>query len=211
MPIGWIVLPAQLDGYTHLVVAFAVSYTWSPTGNNCNSDCDIATPPLCLGQTQSQIADWQALGKKVILSFGGAGMGGSWSGDTNNCWDHCFEREDAVSNQLVSIVEDQGYDGVDLDYEYCYDTATTGRHGRDCNGSGTGLYSDAKAKHFLEEMTVQLRSKLDALTVSSEKKYDLVHVPMDSDMYRSGLLDSPYFEIIKRQSANINYVMPQVS
>ena len=60
-------------------------------------------------------------------------------------------------------------------------------------------------------MTVQLRAKLDTLTETSEKKYDLVHVPMDSDMYRSGLSDSPYFEIIKRQSANINYVMSQVS
>ena len=137
---------AQLDGYTHLVVAFAVSYTWSSSGNICDQTCNIATPPLCLGHTQSQIADWQALGKKVILSFGGAGMGGSWSGDTNNCWDHCFGRENAVSNQLVSIVSSEGYDGVDLDYEYCYDTATSGRHGRDCNGSV--LYSDANAQHF---------------------------------------------------------------
>ena len=67
------------------------------------------------------MAEWQALGKKVIMSFGGAGMGGSWNGDTNNCWDYCFDKEDTVSTQLVAIVGTEGYDGVDLDYEYCYD------------------------------------------------------------------------------------------
>jgi hypothetical protein len=29
---------------------------------------------------QALVDTWRAAGKKVILSFGGAGMGGSWSG-----------------------------------------------------------------------------------------------------------------------------------
>ena len=31
-----------------------------------------------------QVDSWRLAGKKVLLSFGGAGMGGSWSGDSNN-------------------------------------------------------------------------------------------------------------------------------
>ena len=130
----------QLDGYTHIVVAFAVSYTYNAAKNNCNAQCDIGTSvPLCTTQTGTQIADWQAMGIKVILSFGGAGMGGSWLGDPNNCWDNCFGREDTVSDALVALVESEGYDGIDLDYEYCYDVSG-GRHSGGCTQT-TSLYS----------------------------------------------------------------------
>merc|ERR1711966_379021 len=66
---------------------------------------------------------WRAKGKKVIISFGGAGMGGSWSGDSNNCWDYCFGKEEQLSTDLTSIIADQNFDGIDIDYEYCYDVA----------------------------------------------------------------------------------------
>ena len=73
---------AQTDAYSHLVVAFAVSYTWSPSKNNCDVQCNIAdTVPICNNQNNQALVDsWRAAGKKVILSFGGAGMGGSWYG-----------------------------------------------------------------------------------------------------------------------------------
>ena len=45
-------------------------------------------------------------------------MGGSWAGDVNDCWEYCFGREDSVINQLTTIVKNQNFDGVDLDYEY---------------------------------------------------------------------------------------------
>ena len=47
-------------------------------------------------------------------------MGGSWDGN-NDCWEYCFGRETQVINQLTTIVNDMGLDGVDLDYEYFYE------------------------------------------------------------------------------------------
>ena len=196
--------PQQLDGYTHIIIAFAVSYSYSASKNLCSANCNISTPtvPICAGQTGNEVSQWKAAGKKVILSFGGAGMGGSWNGDVNDCWDYCFEKEEQLSTDIVNIVSNQGFDGVDLDYEYCYDTENN-RHGRNCNNSSTGKYSDAKAKYFLEEMTILLRQKLD--TIGSDM--ELTHAPMDSDL----VTDSPYFQILARQNGIINFLMPQVS
>jgi hypothetical protein len=65
-----------------MVVAFAVSYVWSQAKNVCDEQCRVAsTVPICNNQNDQALVDgWRATGKKVILSFGGAGMGGSWSG-----------------------------------------------------------------------------------------------------------------------------------
>jgi chitinase len=73
---------SQVDAYSHVVIAFAVSYTWAADKNNCDTQCNIAsTLPICNNMNNQALVDtWQAAGKKVILSFGGAGMGGSWSG-----------------------------------------------------------------------------------------------------------------------------------
>jgi hypothetical protein len=107
----------QMDQYTHIVIAFAVSYTWSPGKNQCSTTCEIDTPPLCNNSARPDlIQKWKDAGKKIILSFGGAGMGGSWSGDNNNCWDYCFGRETQVVNRLTTIVNEMGLDGVDIDY-----------------------------------------------------------------------------------------------
>jgi hypothetical protein len=50
------------------------------------------------------ITNLHQAGKKVILSFGGAGMGGSWPGDVNDCWDYCYGREGQVVARVVEIV-----------------------------------------------------------------------------------------------------------
>ena len=59
-----------------------MTYTYNATKNNCDAQCNIAsTLPICNNMNNQALVDtWQAAGKKVILSFGGAGMGGSWSG-----------------------------------------------------------------------------------------------------------------------------------
>lgn len=44
-------------------------------------------------------------------------MGGSWAGDVNDCWLHCFGRETQVVDRLVQIVTQLNLDGVDIDYE----------------------------------------------------------------------------------------------
>lgn len=65
----------ETDPYTHIVIAFAVTYTWNPTKNQCSSTCNIGSPvPICNNQNNQALVDaWKAAGKKVILSFGGAG------------------------------------------------------------------------------------------------------------------------------------------
>ncbi|KAK1744125.1 glycosyl hydrolase family 18 protein [Skeletonema marinoi] len=192
---------AQVAPYTHIVIAFAVSYSWAAGKNNCDAQCNIAAPLICNNAPNAALVQqWQAAGKKVILSFGGAGMGGSWSGDVNNCWDYCFGKEEQVASQLVQIVKDNNYDGVDIDYEYCYDVAG-GAHGG-C-GQVTSDYTDEKAQNFLSGLTSQLRQKLDE--ASTTKTYELTHVPMDSDLVPT----SKYYQLLKAQHWNIDFVMPQ--
>merc|ERR1712194_68369 len=202
---------AQVDAYSHMVIAFAVSYTWSPGQNICDNQCNLAsTVPICGNQNRQDLVDsWRAKGKKVILSFGGAGMGGSWSGDTNNCWDYCFGKEDQLSTDLTSIIATQNFDGIDIDYEYCYDVA--GKQSGNCP-QRTSLYSDEKAQTFLDTLTSNLRVKLDALQVSNEYnrgRYEITHAPMDSDLVPSNGFASQYFRILKDRRADLDFLMPQ--
>ncbi|KAL7534234.1 hypothetical protein ACHAXR_005751 [Thalassiosira sp. AJA248-18] len=187
---------AQTDAYTHIIVAFAVTYTYDPLKNKCDEQCNIITESedgltVCdYSVAQELVNSWRDAGKKVILSFGGAGMGGSWSGDRNNCWDYCFGKEDEVATALVSIVQRQNFDGIDIDYEYCYDAM-----------SGRKWTEDAKAQNFLSTITTLLREKLDVLGTG----YELTHAPMDPDLVQ----DSPYYQILKEQSSNLDFIMPQ--
>jgi hypothetical protein len=65
----------QVSMYTHIKISFAVTYTWYAWGNDCDKECKIATPPVCNNQPNAAlIKTWQSMGKKVSLSFGGAGM-----------------------------------------------------------------------------------------------------------------------------------------
>jgi len=171
---------AQIAQYTHIVVAFAVSYIYSPSKNVCDAQCRIGTPvPVCNnGVNQALVDGWRASGKKVILSFGGAGMGGSWAGDVNDCWDYCFGKEDSVVDQLDTIVRNQHFDGVDLDYEYFYNTP--------------------EAQYFIETVTVGLRQRLPVGSI-------VTHAPMDSDMRE----DTAYYNIIKNVASSLDFLMPQ--
>jgi hypothetical protein len=68
--------PKQYDQYTHIVISFAVSYTWGEVKNQCSTSCTIgASVPICENRENQDLMDvWHAAGKKIILSFGGAGM-----------------------------------------------------------------------------------------------------------------------------------------
>ena len=164
--------------------------------------------PVCNNANNQALVDkWRSMGKKVILSFGGAGMGGSWSGDNNNCWDHCFGKEDQISDSLVNIVDNQNFDGIDIDYEYCYDV--DGLQSGRC-AQRSSLYSDEKAQTFLDSLTSSLRVKLDALQVSNEYnrgRYEITHAPMDIDISRP---DSKYYQILKNRRDDLDFLMPQM-
>jgi hypothetical protein len=170
---------AEVAKYTHIVIAFAVSYTWNPNKNVCSLTCDIAEPPICDNSPNpGLVSTWQAAGKKVILSFGGAGMGGSWAGDVNDCWEYCYGRETKVVNRLVQIVENLGLDGVDLDFEY---------------------HVTPKAVQFLNTVTTGLRN---ALPVGAE----ITHAPMDSDVIPGKPYFDSVLTVIGQQ---LDYLMPQ--
>ena len=165
---NWQTCPSaeQLSQYTHIVIAFAVTYTWDPTKNICSATCEIADPPICNNAPNPALV--QAMhdaGKKVILSFGGAGMGGSWAGDVNDCWEDCFGRETQVVNRLTQIVQDNNYDGIDIDYEYFYED----------NQNGSGFTRGAEAINFLQTITTGLRTSLGPNAI-------ITHAPMDADL-----------------------------
>lgn len=223
---NWQACPTQKDvaAYSHIIIAFAVTYTWQWNKNACDKQCNIGSVlPVC-GNVNNQmiINQWRAAGKKVILSFGGAGMGGSWSGDTNNCWDYCFGKEEQIANRLTSIVKNQMLDGVDIDYEYCYDIdGTTYRPGYNtqlCNQRDKAIYTDAKAQNFLNTLTSKLRVKLDALQASNgydRGRYIVTHAPMDSDLTMTANDEngqnttSKYFQILKARREDLDFLMPQ--
>ena len=180
---------AQLAQYTHIVIAFAVSYTWNPTKNVCSQTCEIATPPICNNAgNPTLISDMHAAGKKVILSFGGAGMGGSWAGDVNDCWEYCFGRESQVVDRLVDIVNELNLDGVDIDYEYFYED----------NQNGSGFSKGSQAVNFLTQVTSGLRTKLPVGSI-------VTHAPMDSDLVQG----SAYYDLLRGLSSSLDFLMPQ--
>lgn len=59
-------------------------------------------------------------------------------------------------NQLTSLVETYDYDGIDIDYEYFYETSA--------------------AQNFLTQVTVGLRNALPSKIIT--------HAPMDTDLLR---------------------------
>jgi len=170
---------AQVAQYTHIVIAFAVSYTWSPAKNNCSPTCAITEPPICNNAPNpALVSQWKAAGKKVILSFGGAGMGGSWAGDNNDCWENCYGRETQVTDRLVEIVTNMNLDGVDIDFEYHVTPA---------------------AVTFLNEVTTGLKNNLPSGS-------EITHAPMDSDVIPG---QPYYDDVLMVTGHKLDFLMPQ--
>merc|ERR1719442_397547 len=85
-------------------------------------------------------------------------MGGSWSSSPDDCWEYCYTRGAAgVASQVARIVEDQGFDGVDIDFEY--------------------HVTRNKAVPFLSQLTTDLQELMPAHKTVS-------HAPMDRDIDR---------------------------
>ncbi|CAK0827340.1 unnamed protein product, partial [Prorocentrum cordatum] len=155
---NWLPCPSldKIRGYDKVIVSFAVSYTWNPTKNQCDQSCTIGVPATCDNQAKPDLIEtWRQAGTKVLLSFGGAGMGGSWAGDVNDCWEYCFGRVDSVVSRLVEIIDSQGFDGVDM-WLPAYDHTDT-------------------SSQFLKDLTTGLRAALPPGKIIS-------HAPMDGDI-----------------------------
>lgn len=178
--------PAQMAHWSHAVVAFAVTYTWTPNGNLCDPNCQIGPVAGCNGKSLAElVADLHAADVKVLLSFGGAGMGGLWEGtcgQMEKCWDACLGRTAELVDSLTTLVVDNDLDGVDVDYEYClHDPAHVG---------------------FVADLTTGLRAGLDALPGQPRL---VTHAPMDHELD----LGDPYFSIVADHADAIDFLMPQ--
>ena len=106
----------------------------------------------------------------------------------------------------MSIIDNQNFDGIDIDYEYCYDVA--GKQSGRC-AQRTANYSDTKAQTFLDTLTSKMRTKLDALQATNgyaRGRYEITHAPMDSDLTPSS---SEYFKILHNRRADLDFLMPQ--
>jgi len=144
---------AQLAQYTHVIYAFTVTYTWTPAENLCDSQCVLRTPDACGGESIQQfLARAHSHGVKVLLSLGGAGMGGLWDLSKNRCWDPCWDKPVDLAQQTVDQVLTYGFDGVDVDYEYLLETD--------------------QQRQFLVDLTLTLRQLLP-------EGAELSHAPMD--------------------------------
>eukprot|EP00928_Gymnodinium_smaydae_P012899 TRINITY_DN1470_c0_g6_i1.p1 TRINITY_DN1470_c0_g6~~TRINITY_DN1470_c0_g6_i1.p1 ORF type:complete len:561 (-),score=102.66 TRINITY_DN1470_c0_g6_i1:240-1922(-) len=179
---NWLTCPPmeEVMQYTHVIISFAVTYTWAPSKNNCDTSCNIKPVAVCENAPKPDLVQkWKDAGVKVLLSFGGAGMGGSWAGDVNNCWDYCFSRASQVSSQLMETVEAHGFDGVDIDYEY--------------------FFTDPASTKFLKDLNRDLGAKLHA------KGMTLSHAPMDGDIDKG----KPYFDVLRETASFVDYLLPQ--
>ncbi|HRI08666.1 MAG TPA: glycosyl hydrolase family 18 protein, partial [Nannocystaceae bacterium] len=178
--------PAQMAQWSHVVIAFAVTYTWTPNGVVCDESCTLTEVPGCNGKSLAELtADLHAAGVRVLLSFGGASMGGVWEGtcgQMTKCWDHCLDKTQHLVDQLGDLVADNDLDGVDIDYEYCL--------------------HDAAHNGFVGDLTAGLRVALDALPGAPKL---LTHAPMDSQLHTG----DPYFEIVADHASDLDFLMPQ--
>jgi hypothetical protein len=106
---NWTACPTaeQLAQYSEVVIAFAVSYQWTPDGVICDESCTISPVDGCTGTALVDlVADLHAADIEVLVSFGGASMGGLWEGtcgQMTRCWDHCVDQVDSVVAQLTDI------------------------------------------------------------------------------------------------------------
>ncbi len=179
----------QLEQYTHIMIAFAVSYQWSSPKVQCSPTCEISSPLVCENAARPDlIQKWQADGKKVILSFGGALMGGSWASSVDDCWEYCYGRETQVVDRLVDIANEMGVDGVDIDYEYYYDDGQ----------NGSGFSRGSEAQKFLKDVTLGLREKLP-------RGSEVTHAPMDTDLVPG----KGYYNVLKEVAPSVDFLMPQ--
>ncbi len=186
---NWTECPSaeQLAQYSTVVIAFAVSYQWTPDGVICDESCTISPVTGCGGVALDQlVAELHAADLEVLVSFGGAAMGGVWEGTCGEmvrCWDHCVDQLDSVVAQLTDLVIDNDLDGIDIDYEYCL--------------------HDEPHVAFVEDLTSELRASFDAASPDQHRR--VTHAPMDSELEAG----DPYYELLGRVADSVDFIMPQ--
>lgn len=189
---NWLACPsdAQLAHYTMVMISFAATYTWAASGNICSPTCEykVGSTPGCGGMALKAFVDRaHALGVKVLISLGGAGMGGSWDTSINRCWDPCLTRVNQLADAVVEEVKQSGADGIDFDYEY--------------------ILNEQKYVDFIEQWTLRTRQGLDALGAGKL----LTMAPMSTDVDPN----DPYVKMLQKVVSGkpvadrVDLLMPQ--
>ena len=198
--------------YTHIIVAFVVTYTGfdgctsAPDCYSCSTTCqllpvardlckDASGTPLqltmdrtdltALQAVRDQISKWRGNNeRKVLISIGGAGQDKCWSTKTTACKDN----QETLADKLASLVTDYGFDGVDIDYEVSpANTAESDVGQEDLD--------------FLKEFTKSLRTRLPAEKLLS-------HSPRDDAMESK----AGYFQSLQNDAEyrnSITWIQPQ--
>ena len=109
----------QTFPYSKILISSAVTYNGSNITYACSPQCVINTPvPICGGQPNPGLVfQWKADAKKVILTFGDREMTGLPANNNDNCWEYCFGKEDFVADQLIDILSNQNFDGININYQ----------------------------------------------------------------------------------------------
>eukprot|EP00936_MAST-01D_sp_MAST-1D-sp1_P000348 g348.t1 len=139
----------QLKDVTDVMLAFGVSYTADAKTSSCaHNQCKLLASGISklgdLAVTSQYLRTASAGGasqadRRVLLSVGGWAMGhcSPLAMDANtscipppsateavSCWDYCLSDPSAFADQLVSLAKDNGFAGVDLDFETGQDINT---------------------------------------------------------------------------------------
>jgi len=172
----------QLDAYTHLVMSFAVTYTWAEEKNQCSHTCKFEPITGCIGSSLGDFVDsMHRMDKKVLVAVGGAGMGRAEMDDNNNCWDHCLNKTDYLISQTADMVETNNFDGVVIDYEYYLETD--------------------QQRQFVVDLFDGVREELDE--IGSDKVLSIV--PRDKEVNAG----SHYYKLLNAIKMDVNFVMMQ--
>lgn len=166
-------LDALLDTpYTHVILSFL--------GAKLVDGHIELSKPSQLEPYWATVPKLQAQGKKVLISFGGGTM---QSGDYTPLAGH----EPELARAIADYVEEQGLDGVDIDYE-ASDSFFTARAADVLDG-----------RAFIIALHQELRKALPA------PKYSLSHAPQPPYLSASWH-GGPYLDILKALAENVDWI-----
>lgn len=125
----------QIKQYTHFVFGWLIPYgpgdarvcqqtDCSSLNYNYNKSNLCEDAPTTWGSTlKDQISYLKTINPKIkiLVALGGAGMGKA--GKDDSCWGNCFKDPERLGKLAVEFVNENGFDGLDINFELPFDKA----------------------------------------------------------------------------------------
>jgi chitinase len=161
--------------YTHVILSFVT------VGDVSDDEIKLVIDPR-LDNALPEIGALQADGKKVLLSFGGGAMeAGKYL--------KVVERVNVLADALINIVDEHGFDGIDIDFEVSAALQETPP-------------SDSfDGRKFMIDLTLALRKRLGEGPILSHAPQP----PYLDPAWHGG----PYIEILKQAGDAIDWIAVQ--